>query len=132
MRRPVRRAWVEMPDRGREQELPKGLVAAAGLRGTESTSTARPALPTLRFLFRRSRSTRTRQSKRKPREWFSCEVVIRKNGRVDSPKVLRGLGHGLEEMAINEIVANWRFRPATLDGRPVDLLATVEVTFNLR
>ena len=60
------------------------------------------------------------------------QIVIRKNGRVDSPKVLRGLGHGLEEMAINEIVANWRFRPATLDGRPVDLLATVEVTFNLR
>ncbi len=60
------------------------------------------------------------------------QAVIRKNGRVDSPVVLRGLGYGLEEKAIQEIVANWRFRPATFHGRPVDLQATIEVTFNLR
>jgi len=60
------------------------------------------------------------------------QAIIRKNGRVDSPVVLRGLGYGLEEKAIQEIVANWRFRPATLKGQPVDLQATIEVTFNLR
>ncbi len=60
------------------------------------------------------------------------QAIIRKNGRVDSPVVLRGLGYGLEEKAIKEIVANWRFRPAMLNGRAVDLQATIEVTFNLR
>ncbi len=60
------------------------------------------------------------------------QATIRKNGRVDSPVVLRGLGYGLEEKAIKEIVANWRFRPAMLNGRAVDLQATIEVTFNLR
>ncbi|MFB3904858.1 MAG: TonB family protein [Acidobacteriota bacterium] len=60
------------------------------------------------------------------------QAIIRKNGRVDSPVVLRGLGYGLEEKAIKEIVSNWRFRPAMLNGRAVDLQATIEVTFNLR
>jgi TonB family protein len=60
------------------------------------------------------------------------QAIIRRNGRVDSPVVLRGLGYGLEEKAIREIVSNWRFRPATLNGQPVDLQATIEVTFNLR
>ncbi|MEE8349701.1 MAG: TonB family protein [Acidobacteriota bacterium] len=60
------------------------------------------------------------------------QAVIRKNGRVDSFKVLRGLGYGLEEKAIQEIASKWRFRPGTLQGRPVDVLATIEVQFNLR
>ena len=60
------------------------------------------------------------------------QAVIRKNGRVDSFKVLRGLGYGLEEKAIQEIATQWRFRPGTLQGRPVDVLATIEVQFNLR
>ena len=60
------------------------------------------------------------------------EAVIRQDGTVDSFKVLRGLGYGLEEKAIQEIAANWRFRPGTFQGRPVDVLATIEVQFNLR
>ena len=60
------------------------------------------------------------------------QAVIRKSGRVDSFKVLRGLGYGLAEKAIQEISSNWRFRPGTLQGKPVDVLATIEVQFNLR
>ena len=60
------------------------------------------------------------------------QAYIRKNGRVDQASVLRGLGYGLEQQAIKEIVTNWRFRPATYQGSPVDLLATIEVTFSLR
>lgn len=60
------------------------------------------------------------------------QAVIRKNGRVDSFKVLRSLGYGLEERAIKEIATKWKFRPGTLNGRPVDVLATIEVQFNLR
>lgn len=60
------------------------------------------------------------------------QAVIRKNGRVDSFKVLRSLGYGLEERAIQEIATKWKFRPGTLNGQPVDVLATIEVQFNLR
>ena len=62
----------------------------------------------------------------------TLQAVIRKNGRVDSFKVLSGLGYGLEEKAIQEISSRWRFRPGTLHGRPVDVMATIEVQFNLR
>ena len=41
------------------------------------------------------------------------QAVIRTDGRIDSFKVLRGLGYGLEEKAIQEIEKNWRFRPGT-------------------
>ena len=60
------------------------------------------------------------------------QAVIRKDGRVDRFKVVRGLGYGLEETAIQEIATRWKFRPGTLNGRPVDVLATIEVSFNLR
>lgn len=60
------------------------------------------------------------------------QAVIRKNGRADSFKVIRALGYGLEESAIQEIASKWRFKPGTKDGREVDVLATIEVTFNLR
>ena len=61
------------------------------------------------------------------------QAIIRKNGRADSFKVLSDhLGYGLEERAIQEIANNWRFRPGTLRGRPVDVMATIEVQFNLR
>jgi periplasmic protein TonB len=60
------------------------------------------------------------------------EAIIRKDGRVTDFRVLRGLGYGLEERAIEEIASNWKFRPGTKDGRPVDVRATIEVQFNLR
>ena len=59
-------------------------------------------------------------------------AIIRKNGQTDSFEVLRGLGHGLEEAAIQEISANWKFLPGTLNGKPVDVLSTIEVQFNLK
>lgn len=60
------------------------------------------------------------------------QAIIRRDGSVTDFKVLRGLGYGLEEKAIEEIATNWKFRPGTLNGRPVDVLATIEVQFNLR
>ena len=62
----------------------------------------------------------------------TLQAVIRRNGRVDSFKLLSGLGYGLEEKAIQEISTQWRFRPGTLHGRPVDVMITIEVQFNLR
>jgi periplasmic protein TonB len=59
------------------------------------------------------------------------QVIILKNGAVGDVRVLRGLGHGLDESAIRTIVTQWRFKPATLKNRPVDVRANIEVDFRL-
>ncbi len=59
------------------------------------------------------------------------QAVIRRDGTVDSFKVLRGLGYGLDESAINTIATKWRFKPGTLNGTPVDVQANIEVAFRL-
>jgi protein TonB len=59
------------------------------------------------------------------------QAIIRKDGSVDSFRVIRGLGYGLDESAINTIATKWRFKPGTLSGQPVDVQANIEVTFRL-
>jgi TonB family protein len=57
-------------------------------------------------------------------------IVIDEQGRPRDIKVIRPLGMGLDEKAI-EAVSKWRFRPGYKDGKPVAVLATVEVNFRL-
>jgi len=59
------------------------------------------------------------------------QLVVRKDGTPDSFKVLRGLGYGLDESAINTVANKWRFRPGTYNGVPADVQILVEVTFRL-
>lgn len=57
-------------------------------------------------------------------------LVVGKDGRPYDIHVRQSLGMGLDEQAI-ETVKTWRFRPATLDGKPVDAQIAVEVNFRL-
>lgn len=57
--------------------------------------------------------------------------VVRKNGSVDSLKVIRGLGYGLDDEALKVVQTKWKFRPASKSGRPVDCYVTIEVEFRL-
>ncbi len=59
------------------------------------------------------------------------QVIIRKDGTVDSFKSLKSLGYGLDESAIKTIAESWRFQPGTLNGQPVDVVANIMVTFKL-
>jgi protein TonB len=59
------------------------------------------------------------------------KAVITKEGTVDQIRVVRGLGYGLDESAIHTIATKWRFKPGTLNGKPVDVEANIEVAFNL-
>jgi len=59
------------------------------------------------------------------------QAIVRKDGSVDSFKILRGLGYGLDESAIQTIATKWRFKPGTKNGMPVDVQAQIEVTFRL-
>jgi len=57
-------------------------------------------------------------------------VIIDSTGKPTNLKVLRPLGLGLDEKAI-EAVQKWRFRPGTKEGKPVAVYATIEVNFRL-
>jgi Ca-activated chloride channel family protein len=58
------------------------------------------------------------------------ELDIDKAGAVTDVKVLRGLPLGLTEKAV-EAVRQWRFQPATLNGRPVATTLVQTVHFKL-
>ena len=57
-------------------------------------------------------------------------IVVDETGKTRDIKVLRSLGLGLDEKAI-EAVMKWRFRPAYREGKPVAVAANVEVNFRL-
>lgn len=57
-------------------------------------------------------------------------IVVDEEGRTRNIRVVRSLGMGLDEKAI-EAVSKWRFRPGYKDGRPVPVHANVEVNFRL-
>ena len=57
-------------------------------------------------------------------------IVVDATGKVSKAEVVRSLGMGLDEKAI-EAVNKWKFRPGTKNGAPVAVIATVEVNFRL-
>ncbi|MCU1311361.1 MAG: outer rane transport energization protein TonB [Candidatus Angelobacter sp.] len=57
-------------------------------------------------------------------------LIIGPDGRPRDVKVVRQLGLGLDEKAI-ETVRTWRFEPAKKDGQAVSVAINVEVNFNL-
>ena len=57
-------------------------------------------------------------------------IVVDEHGLPRDIKVVRPLGLGLDEKAI-EAVSHWRFRPGVKGGRPVATQAQVEVNFRL-
>ena len=60
----------------------------------------------------------------------SLELEFAAAGDVRVLRVVRGLGHGLDEAA-HRAALGIRFKPAQSDGRPVDFRTTVHITFRL-
>ncbi len=58
------------------------------------------------------------------------EAVVGADGSVRGLRLVRALGMGLDERAM-QAVRQWKFRPGMKDGKPVDVLAAIEVTFRL-
>jgi len=57
-------------------------------------------------------------------------IVVSTSGTAGDIKVVRSLGLGLDEKAI-EAVKQWKFKPGYKDGKPVAVQATIEVNFRL-
>jgi TonB family protein len=58
------------------------------------------------------------------------EVMFGANGQLHVERVVRGLGHGLDEAAL-DAANKMRFKPALRYGRPVDSTAVIHVVFEL-
>ncbi len=59
------------------------------------------------------------------------ELVLSTAGTVDSVKLIKGAGHGLDDAAM-AAVRNYRFSPATKDGRPVRVRMHWTMQFRLQ
>jgi periplasmic protein TonB len=57
-------------------------------------------------------------------------VIVDTDGKVRDPHVVKSLGMGLDEKAM-EAVEKWKFKPAMRGGMPVNVHATIEVNFRL-
>jgi len=57
-------------------------------------------------------------------------AIVRKDGSVDEVEVLKDLPYGLGEAAA-ESVRQWKFRPGTYRGEPIDVYYTVTVNYRM-
>jgi len=113
-----------------------GKVAAAGIPAMQKAEVATPAANAV------PRSTNLEVLSKPPVQYTSearqlrvqGDVVLRvtftANGQVIVQGVVHGLGHGLDEEA-RRVAQQIRFRPATRDGRAVDLTTNITITFQL-
>lgn len=73
----------------------------------------------------------TEEAKKKRIEGtVTIEIVVDKKGDVVDAKVVKGLGHGLDENAI-VAVKEWKYKPAEKDGTPIAVRMEVTVEFFL-
>jgi TonB family protein len=61
----------------------------------------------------------------------TVEARIGADGHVTAPRVVDGLGFGLDQNALVAL-RQWQFRPGTQGGRPVDMTVDIDIEFNLR
>ena len=80
-----------------------------------------PGKPVYTELARRARVTGT----------VIVEAIIDTGGNVTNVRVLKGLPMGLDRAAV-EAVQKWKFKPATLEGRPVKVYYVLTVNFQVQ
>jgi TonB family protein len=57
-------------------------------------------------------------------------IIVDKDGNPKNPRVVRALGMGLDEKAI-EAVMKYKFHPAMKDGKAVPVPVNIEINFRL-
>jgi len=58
-------------------------------------------------------------------------VTVAIDGSVRDPRILKGLGYGLDEEAVKSVL-QWRYKPARNKGQPVDSQVTISFGFTYR
>ncbi len=60
----------------------------------------------------------------------TLSAIVTSKGDTTEIKVTQGPGYGLDEKALGA-VRQWKFRPATKDGKPVSVELNIQVAFRL-
>lgn len=114
-----------------------GRVEHAGLSGTGFGAAAAPAAPkqqvqdTPIVVLSKPKPAYTAEARQLRIEGdVKLEVRFTADGHVQVLQVLSGLDHGLDEQA-KAVAQAIQFRPATKDGRPVDQVTVIRITFQL-
>ena len=105
-----------------------GPGSGGGFNGGAYTIGAGVSAPRLLFKVEPEYSEEARKAK-----WQGTvllTVIVDETGRPNHISVLRSLGLGLDQKAI-DAVSQWRFKPGLKDGKAVPVIATVEVNFRL-
>jgi TonB family protein len=110
--------------------LPKREPSQAQVLSTSSIQAKAPggALPTCFYMPNPPYSDAARTAKLSGT--ILVEGIITTDGRVTSPRIIKGLPLGLNESSL-EILQTWRCKPALQNGVPVSVLVPFEVTFRL-
>ena len=69
----------------------------------------------------------------KPR-WMASsllQITVAIDGSVRNPRILKGLGYGLDEEAVKSVL-QWRYKPARNNGQPIDSQVTISFGFTYR
>jgi TonB family protein len=110
-------------------EFPVPTSASAGSASTGAYKIG-PGISPPRVL----RKLEPRYSEEARRSWLSGTVilfcVISADGKARDLRVIRSLGLGLDEQAIQS-VEQWLFQPGTKEGQPVNVQVSIEVNFRL-
>lgn len=100
-----------------------------GSEGSPRTITGGVSAPTIVYRVEPEYSEEARKARYQGT--VVLQTVIRRDGTVDVVNVVRSLGFGLDQNAI-QALKQWRFRPAMYNGSAVDVTINIEVNFNLR
>ncbi len=104
-------------------------VVAEPVRSSSRTPSASASTPV--EILEKPRPTYTQEARRAAIEGeVLLEVLFDASGKARVSRILRGLGHGLDEQAA-VAAERIRFRPATRGGAPVDSSVVVHVVFQL-
>ncbi len=109
-----------------------GKASGAGVRGDSEVSYTVGSGVTAPLLLAKPLPAYTDEARRAHVEGVvTIQAVVRKDGSIGSPRIVRKLGYGLDESALNTVVRAWKFKPAQLDSRPIDVPATIEIIYRL-
>lgn len=112
-----------------------GKVASAGLPTTVTATpiqqvVSTPASTSLEIVSKPTVQYTSEARQLKIQGDIVLRVTFTAGGQVVVQEVLRGLGHGLDEEA-RRVAQHIRFRPATRNGQPTDLMTNITITFQL-
>jgi protein TonB len=63
-------------------------------------------------------------------DYVMLQATISREGTIQDLKVLRG--HPLLNEAAIEAVKQWRYKPQTLNGQPIEVITTITVNFSFQ